>query len=85
MQILRLPLVKGKAGHRGDASVYNAMKAGLLTIGVTIGQREKCWPDYEVNALISARIAGKAEPEIPELVETLHANHINPANALVAV
>ena len=73
MQILRLPTVKDKAGHRSDASVYNAIRAGLFTAGVAIGQRAKGWPDYEVDALISARVAGKTDAEIRELVKTLHA------------
>lgn len=73
MQILRLPTVKGKAGHRSDASVYNAIRAGLFTTGVAIGQRAKGWPDYEVDALISARIAGASDDQIRELVTRLHA------------
>ena len=73
MQILRLPMVKGKAGHRSDASVYNAIRAGLFTTGVAIGQRAKGWPDYEVDALISARIAGASDDQIRELVTRLHA------------
>ena len=85
MQILRLPSVKGKAGDRSDASVYNAIRAGLFTTGVAIGQWAKGWPDYEVNALISARIVGKAEPGIPKLVETLRADRIYPANTLATV
>lgn len=85
MQIFRLPSVKGKAGDRSDASVFNAIRAGLFTTGVAIGQRIKGWPDYEVNALISARIAGKAVPEVPQLVKILRANRIDPANALATV
>ena len=85
MQILRLPSVKGKAGHRSDASVYNAIRAGLFTTGVAIGQRAKGWPDYEVDALITARIAGKSDAEIRELVKTLHAKRTAPANALATV
>ncbi len=85
MQILRLPSVKGKAGHRGDASVYNAIRAGLFTTGVAIGQRAKGWPDYEVDALISARIAGKSDAEIRELVNALHAKRIAPATALATL
>ena len=73
MQILRLPMVKGKSGHRSDASVYNAIRAGLFTTGVAIGQRAKGWPDYEVDALISARIAGASDDQIRELVTRLHA------------
>ena len=73
MQILRLPSVKGRVGHKSDASVYNDIRAGLFTAGVSIGQRAKGWPDYEVDALIAARIAGKTDAELRELVKVLHA------------
>jgi len=73
MMILRLPEVKRVQGHRSDASVYNAIKAGLFTTGVPIGQRAKGWPDYEVQAIAAARVAGKTDAEIRELVKALHA------------
>jgi prophage regulatory protein len=73
MFILRLPDVKRVLGHRADASVYNAIRAGLFTTGVAIGQRARGWPDYEAQAIACARVAGKSEAEIRELVNTLHA------------
>ena len=73
MMILRMPAVKAETGHRSHASIYNAIRDGLFTTGVAIGQRSKGWPDYEVSALVSARIAGKSEAEIRELVKRLHA------------
>ena len=73
MLILRLPEVKRAYGHKSDASIYNAIRAGLHTTGVAIGQRARGWPDYEVNALVSARIAGKSDADIRELVNALHA------------
>lgn len=73
MIILRLPDVKRVLGHRADASVYNAIRDGLFTTGVAIGQRAKGWPDYEAQAIASARVAGKSEAQIRELVERLHA------------
>jgi prophage regulatory protein len=85
MQILRLPSVKGRVGYKSDTCVYNATRAGLFTAGVAIGQRAKGWPDYEVDALISTRVAGKTEAEIRELVNTLHAKRTDPANALATV
>ena len=81
MQILRLPAVKGRAGHRSDASIYNAIRAGLFTTGVAIGQRAKGWPDYEVDAIITARIAGKSEDQIRDLVKALHAKRAELAMA----
>jgi prophage regulatory protein len=73
MFILRLPDVKKRRGHRSDASVYNEIKAGLFTTGVAIGQRAKGWPDYEVDAINAARVAGKSDAEIRLLVNLLHA------------
>ena len=72
MLILRLPEVKRVLGHRADASVYNAIRAGLFTTGVAIGQRAKGWPDYEIQAIASARVAGKSDDEIRDLVKALH-------------
>jgi prophage regulatory protein len=72
MFILRLPEVKRILGHRADASVYNAIRAGLFTTGVAIGQRARGWPEYEVNAIGAARIAGQSDDEIRALVSSLH-------------
>ena len=85
MSIIRLPSVKQVTGHRSDASIYNAIREGLFTRGVAIGQRAKGWPDYEVSQINAARIAGKTEAEIRELVKTLHAKRTDPANALATV
>ena len=73
MVILRLPSVKDKFGHRADASVYNAIREGLCTTGVAIGQRARGWPDYEIDAINAARVAGKSNAELRELVNRLHA------------
>lgn len=73
MSILRMPAVKAETGHRSHASIYNAIKAGLFTKPVPIGQRAVGWPRDEVLAVNSARIAGKSESEIRELVNRLHA------------
>jgi prophage regulatory protein len=73
MLIIRLPEVKRVLGHRADASVYNAIKAGLFTAGVAIGQRAKGWPDYEAQAIAAARVAGKSDDQIRDLVKVLHA------------
>jgi prophage regulatory protein len=72
MKILRLPSVKAEMGHRSDASIYNAIRAGSFPVGVQIGQRARGWPDYEVKAINSARIAGKSEDEIRNIVKSLY-------------
>lgn len=72
MSILRMPAVKSETGHRSHASIYTAIKAGLFTKPVQIGQRSVGWPSSEVQAINAARIAGKSEPELRELVNRLH-------------
>jgi len=73
MSILRMSEVKAETGHRSHASIYSAIKAGLFTSGVAIGQRSRGWPSNEVTAINAARIAGKTEAEIRDLVQRLHA------------
>lgn len=73
MSILRMPAVKLETGHKSHASIYNAIKAGLFTKPVQIGQRSVGWPSNEVQAINAARIAGKSDAEIKELVNRLHA------------
>jgi prophage regulatory protein len=74
--ILRMPAVKAETGHRSHASIYNAIKAGLFTKPVPIGQRAVGWPADEVRSINAARIAGKSEYEIRRLVEQLHAQRL---------
>ena len=81
MSILRMPAVKVETGHRSHASIYTAIKAGLFTTGVAIGQRSVGWPSQEVAAINAARIAGKSETEIRELVNRLHAKRTELAMA----
>ena len=81
MSILRMPAVKAETGHRSHASIYTAIKAGLFTKAVPIGERSVGWPDYEVVAINRARIAGQTEAEIRELVSRLHAKRIELAQA----
>ena len=76
MAILRLPSVKAEMGHSSDASIYNALRDGLFPVGVQIGQRARGWPDYEVTAINTARIAGKSDDEIRDLVKLLHSKRM---------
>jgi prophage regulatory protein len=81
MSIWRMPAVKADMGHRSHASIYNAINAGLFTKPVRIGQRSVGWPSDEVKAINAARIAGKTETEIRELVTRLHAKRAELATA----
>ena len=72
MAIWRIESCKTEAGYRSNASIYNLIREGLWTKPVSIGQRSVGWPDDEVRALCAARIAGKTDDEIRELVSRLH-------------
>jgi prophage regulatory protein len=73
MKILRLTAVLEETGHRSPASIYNAVRDGLFTKQVRIGQRAVGWPQAEVHAINAARIAGCTESQIRDLVTQLHA------------
>ena len=81
MSILRMPAVKLETGHKSHASIYSAIKAGMFTQPVQIGQRSVGWPSNEVHAINAARIAGKSATEIKELVNRLHAKRTELAMA----
>jgi len=70
--IKRLPEVL-KARGRGRTAHYADIQRGLYTIPISIGPRAVGWPASEVAALNAARIAGKTDEEIQELVKSLEA------------
>ena len=70
--ILRTSSVLERRG-RSRSSHYADIKAGLFVKPVLIGMRATGTPDYEVDALIAARIAGKTDAEIRVLVIMLEA------------
>jgi len=65
--IHRLPTVLTKRG-RSRSSHYNDIQEGLFTPPVSIGSRAVGWPDHEVETINAARIAGKSDDDIRELV-----------------
>ncbi len=83
MAMLRIDEVRYRTGHRSKTSVYNAVRAGVFTKPVPIGQRTTGWPDYEVDALVAARIAGKSTEEIHTLVVQFHSLRAELFKALV--
>lgn len=66
----RAPKVLTDTG-RGKSSLYSDINAGLFTPPIKIGSRASAWPDYEVQAIINARIAGFSENQIRQLVTKL--------------
>jgi prophage regulatory protein len=72
MAILRISEVKRTLGFKSNTSVYVAMSDGLLTSSIPVGERARGWPDHEVETIAAARIAGRSDAEIRELVKQLH-------------
>jgi prophage regulatory protein len=70
--ILRLPAVKAATGL-SRSTLYLRIGQGAFTHPVSLGGRAVGWPAHEVAALNDARIAGKSDAEIRELVARLEA------------
>ena len=67
---LRIPAVLQRRGVCRSAH-YADIKAGLYPPGVPLGGRSVGTPDYEVDAMNAATIAGKSPDEIRALVTAL--------------
>ena len=70
--ILRLPDIKRSTGL-SRTTIYLRITQGAFTKPVNLGGRAVGWPAHEVEALNTARIAGKSDAEVRELVTTLEA------------
>jgi len=68
--ILRLPAVKMSTGL-ARSTIYLRIAQGLFPRPISLGARAVGWPAHEVEALNTARIAGKPDQEIQELVRKL--------------
>ena len=73
MRMLRKPAINEKFGWLSPTTPYNAIKGGLLTSFIKIGDRAVGIPDFEIDAILGARIAGQTDDQIRELVKRLHA------------
>jgi len=70
--ILRRPRVEEAIGL-SRSTIYLRVSQGLFTQPVSLGPRAVGWPASEVAAINAARIAGKPDEEIRELVAQLEA------------
>lgn len=68
--LLRLPAVLNRTGE-SRSSHYKRINDGTFTPPIKIGLRSSAWPDCEVSAINSARVAGKSDSEIRALVAEL--------------
>jgi prophage regulatory protein len=74
--IRRLPVVKARSGY-SRSTLYSRIAQKLWTRPVSLGGRAVGWPDSEIDALNAARIAGKSDDEIRELVLKLETQRKN--------
>ncbi len=87
MKLLRLAGPDGVCSRvsRCDSAVYSMVKAGTFPAPIKFG-RSSVWPDHEIDAIVSAHIAGSNEDEIRALVQRLveqrrnfkHPDHVPP-------
>ena len=70
IRFLRGPEVAARMG-RARSTRYVDIDNGLMTRGVAVGRRSVGWPAHEVEAINTARIAGKTDDEIREIVARL--------------
>lgn len=71
--ILRLPAIKSLSGL-SRSSIYNRIAEGLWPKPIGLGARAVGWPELEVLAVNSARIAGQSNEEVRALVTKLEAD-----------
>lgn len=68
----RRPIVEQATGYSRTV-IYRRIREGLFTRPVSIGGDRVAWPANEIEAINSARIAGKTDAEIRALVIELEA------------
>jgi prophage regulatory protein len=70
--LLRRPIVEQATGD-SRSTIYRKIATGLFPKPVQIGGERVAWPANEVAAINQARIAGKSDDEIKQLVAELEA------------
>ncbi len=75
INLMRRPAVCRSAGI-SPSTLDRRMAEGLFTRPIPDGPRNKVWPDYEVDALNRAKVAGKTDDEIRALVARLHSERL---------
>jgi prophage regulatory protein len=73
--LLRRPAVEAATG-KSRSTIYREIAKNLFPKPVQIGGERVAWPANEVAALNQARIAGKSNDEIRQLVVELEAARI---------
>lgn len=71
-KLLRLPAVLSLYPAK-RTSLYMQMQRGLFPQSVSISGKAVAWPANEVTAVIAARIAGRSDEAVRDLVQKLKA------------
>jgi prophage regulatory protein len=72
MKILRIRDTLERTGL-SRTPLYEGVASGLFTRPIKVGgSRAAGWPEHEVAAVVSARVAGAPDVEVRALVERLH-------------
>lgn len=80
-RLIKLPDVAAATALR-STSIYACIKAGTLPPPIKLTARSSAWVESEIAAINAARIAGKSDDEIRELVRELVAQRAAPAQTL---
>ncbi len=70
LKIMRIKQIKAQTGLP-NSTLYDHMNKGLFCRPIKLSERCRGWLESEVTAIMGARIAGKSEAEIKELVLSL--------------
>ena len=81
--LIRLNKVEDKTGYKKSMH-YDLIKKGLMPSAIRIGDRARAYISSEIDAVVAARIAGKSDDEIRELVKTLTAKRQQIANEILS-
>jgi prophage regulatory protein len=71
MSIYRISVVKNIIGLC-RSSIYNQISQGIFPKPISIGARAVGWIDFEIQAIVDARINGKSDNEIKAIVSEFH-------------
>lgn len=81
--LIRIKKVEEKTGLKKSMQ-YDLMKRGLMPSAIRIGERAVAFLESEIDTVVAARIAGKSDSEIREIIETLLAKRQKLADEVLA-
>ena len=68
--MLRLPAVTTRTGL-SRSTIYARIEEGTIPKPISLGGRAVGWPDFEIDAVNQARLQGKTDTEVRDLVAQL--------------